>query len=103
MALVDVFRGQSKAFSDALARLKQREDEVFKLQPGEMRESPIHAAADIRRFGLVNARSELYHADSSQKADRNWYTTLAIGGVLIAKGIIPLSWLAVALKWVGGF
>lgn len=88
MAMVDVFFGRSRQFEEALAQLKRTENEIFDLAPGEVQESPIHARMDVRRFKLLYNRTDLYHAENRMKQDRNWYTTLIIGVVLLAKGII---------------
>lgn len=88
--IAGLFIGRSDAEQIALRRLVEREDEIFRLQPGEETHLATHARADLARFRLLNARLKLSEAISERKSDRNFYATLTLGLAIFLKG--PASW-----------
>lgn len=85
-----IFIGRSDAERSALRRLIEREDEVFRLQPGEESQLAVHARADLMRFRLLNARLKLAEATSERKSDRNFYATIILGLAIFVKS--GVSW-----------
>lgn len=88
MALLDIWLGNTKEERDALARLGAWADRVFELQPNEERDLAVHVHADIPRFRLLHDRAALLQAQTSRKSDRNWYTLVVLGVLLLAKGVV---------------
>jgi hypothetical protein len=88
MAILNLFLGRTQAESDALAALRAHEDAIFDLQPGEDRDLAAHVRAEAPRFRLLRDRMTFGSAQSARKADRNWYTLLTLGTIMVAKGII---------------
>lgn len=82
--------GRSDAERSALERLIAREDEVFKLQPGEETDHGVHVRADLPRFALFNARQQYHLAMFTRKSDRNFTLTLVGFVVLFIK--TGVSW-----------
>lgn len=97
----DILLGRSDAERSALLRLIEREDEIFRLQPGEDSDPTIHARVDLARFQLINARMKLMEATSERKSDRNFYATVILGVAIFIKSGVSwgevFSWLHAAL------
>lgn len=74
--------GRTDAERSALERLTAREDEIFKLQPGEEIDPGVHARADVPRFALFNARQAYHLAMFTRKSDRN-FLVMAVGFVVL--------------------
>lgn len=81
----NIFLGRSEEEREALARIIEREDHVFELQPGEGDSLIAHVHADLPRFAVLNDRAKLNLATQNRKSDRNLYATLGIGIVLFIK------------------
>lgn len=95
----DILLGRSDAERTALLRLIEREDEIFRLQPGEDSDPTIHARVDLARFQLINARMKLMEATSERKSDRNFYATIILGVAILLKS--GVSWTEVFKFFAG--
>lgn len=85
MGFESVFFGKSPDLKAAEKWLRSREDEVFKMQPGEDRDIAIHTHADLPRHELLKGRLELTQAFARQSSNRNLAWTLAGFSVVLVK------------------
>lgn len=98
MSLISISFGNSKRRSEAETAAEDAEDELGKIDPREASDLALHAERCGRRFLLLRKSQRALNAKFDEKSDRNFTAMLIIGGILILKGIIPLSW---AAKLVG--
>lgn len=89
--VANIFLGRTEEEREALARIIEREDDVFRLQANESDSLANHVHADIPRFALLNDRAKLNLATQNRKSDRNLYATVGIGIVLFIKTGITWS------------
>jgi hypothetical protein len=101
MAMLDVVFRKSPRLVAAEQRLREREDEVFKMQPGEDTNLATHVHVDLPRHELLRGRIELAQAFSKWTSDRNLTFTIAGFAIILAKlfGVLDVAW-ATILKMI---
>jgi hypothetical protein len=97
MAVLDVFFQKSPDERAAERKLRDLEDGILQLQPGEAHESPIHAAICAKRWQLFNERSKLTDA-RAERRDRRVMLALVVVVALQLAAKIPEIW--TAIEWV---
>ena len=102
MVSLDLWVGRTAAEKEALAKLREHEDEIFIIQPAEDVDLPTHVRAEVPRFRLLRDRMSYAAAQSDRKADRNWYTTIALIAIILIKGVVPASFIAAVIRYLVG-
>lgn len=94
MVVLDVVFRKSPRLMAAEQRLREREDEVFKMQPGEDTHLATHVHVDLPRHELLRGRIELAQAFSKWTSDRNLTFTLVGFAIIYAKlfGALDVVW-----------
>lgn len=102
MVSLGLWLGRTAEEKVALATLQRHEDEKFELQPNEENDLATHVRAETPRFRLLRDRMTLGAAQNDRKQDRNWYTVLILGAIMVVKGMVPPAIVAAIFHYLFG-
>ncbi len=101
MSVLSVKFGDSEGRARAKLALQQAQDRLMELDEGETKDLAFHVSKEAERTKVVLTTLRVQEETILAKANQNMGATIAIGVVLLLKGIVSLQDVGNFLAWLG--